>query len=32
MATQKEPVKYKFGENELDLQQYIQTLDNNVKA
>lgn len=32
MATQKEPVKYKFGENELDLQQYILTLDNNVKA
>lgn len=32
MATQKESVKYKFGENELDLQQYIQTLDNNVKA
>lgn len=30
--TQKESVKYKFGENELDLQQYIQTLDSNVKA
>lgn len=28
---EKKPVKYKFGEHELDLQSYIEAIDNNVK-